>query len=52
MKERILWSLGQGKHLVGTYYDETLGRSEYSDMMPYQYKDMVLRDAYLNELIK
>ena len=53
LKGRSLWSLSQGKRSVGTYYDEivTLGRSVYSDM-PDQYKDMVLRDAVLNELIK
>ena len=51
LKGRSLWSLSQGKRSVGSYYDEivTLGRSVYSDM-PDQYKDMVLRDAFLNGL--
>ena len=37
----------------GAYYDEivTLGISVFSDM-PDQYKDMVLRDAFLNGLIE
>ena len=51
MKGRNLWSLSQSRRSVGSYHDDivTLGRSVYSDM-PDQYKDMVLRDAFLNGL--
>lgn len=51
LKGRSLWTLAQGKKTVGSYFDEvvTLGKSVYSEI-PDQYKDMVLRDAFLNGL--